>query len=74
MVSGAVAHPTANTKPDMTVSHHPAFQLSGCCHQYLRAMDKIVTMSVNEGEIKVVMIVMITISMMNLKHVRCAQA
>ena len=35
MVSGAVARPTANTKPDVTVSHHPAFQLSGRCQQHL---------------------------------------
>ena len=74
MVSGAVAHPTANTKPDVTVSHHPAFQLSGSCQQHLRTMSEIVTMSVDEGEIKVMMIVMVTISVMNLKHVRCAQA
>ena len=36
-------------------------------------MNEIVTMSVNEGEIEVMVIVMITISMMNLKNVHCAQ-
>ena len=74
MVRGRVAPPPANPKRGVTVSHYPAFQLSGCCHQYLRAMDKIVTMSVNEGEIKVMVIMVITVSVMNLKHVRCSQA
>jgi len=34
----------------------------------------VVAMSVNEGEIEVMMIVVITISVMNLKHVRRSQA
>jgi hypothetical protein len=66
MVSGAVAHPTANSKRGIRVSPYTAFQLSGCCHEYLRAVDGIVAMSVQEREIEVMMIVMITISMMNL--------
>ena len=72
-VGGTVARPTAAPKRGITVSHYTAFQLSGCCHQNLRTMNEIVAMSVNEGEIEVMVIVMITISMMNLKHVHCAQ-
>jgi hypothetical protein len=36
-------------------------------------MNEVVAMSVDEGEILVMLIVVVPISMMNLKHVRCSQ-
>ena len=65
-VSGAVARPTASPKRSITISRYSAPQLSGRCQRYQGAMDEIVAMSVQQGEILVRVIVAITISMMNL--------
>jgi hypothetical protein len=34
MVGGAVAHPAATTKPDVTLSRHPASQHEDLCHRH----------------------------------------
>jgi hypothetical protein len=73
-VKRRVAPPLASSKRSVTISRYSAPQLSSRCHRYQRAMDEIVAMSVQQGEILVMVIVVITISMMNLQHVRCAQA
>jgi len=57
MVSGADNCPTANSRQGIRVSPYTAFQLSGCCHQHLWAVDEVVAMPVNEGEILVMMAV-----------------
>jgi hypothetical protein len=72
-VDGMVTHPIAAPERGVIVSHYTALQLSGHCHRYRRTMNEIVAMSVQEREIVVIIMVMITISVMNLQHVRCAQ-
>jgi hypothetical protein len=73
MVGGAVAHPTANSEPCLTVSHHTAPQPWGLCHRHLPPVHPVVTVSVQEHQVGVAVIPPVLVEMVNLQRILCGK-
>jgi len=68
MVGGVITGPAATSEPCVSLSPHTALQNPGCCHQHRLPVDFIMAVAVEEQQVVVSAVVLVTVPVMHFQH------